>query len=52
MIAGEMRPAIEYAIEDLQEFDELDRLQLPSLRKASYTEEQILGDWFPDEPRG
>ena len=52
MIAGEMRPAIEYAIEDLQEFDELDRLQLPSLRKASYTEEQIIGDWFPDKPPG
>jgi hypothetical protein len=52
MIAGEMRPAIEYAIEDLQEFDELDRLLLPSLRKASYTEEQIIGDWFPDEKRG
>jgi Domain of unknown function DUF29 len=52
MIAGEMRPAIEYAIEDLQEFDELDRLQLPSLHKASYTEEQIIGDWFPDEKRG
>jgi hypothetical protein len=52
MIAGEMKPAIEYAIQDLQEFDELDRHQLPSLQKASYTEEQILGDWFPDEPPG
>ena len=51
-IAAEMRPAIEYAIQDLQEFDESDRHQLPSLQKASYTEEQILGDWFPGEPRG
>ncbi len=50
-IAGETRPAIEYAIQDLQEFDELDRHQLPSLEKASYTEEQVLGDWFPEEPR-
>ena len=52
MVAGETRPAIEYAIQDLQEFDELDRHQLPSLEKASYTEEQVLGDWFPEEPAG
>ncbi len=51
-IAGEMRPAIEYAIQDLQELDELDRHQLPSLQKASYSEDKILEDWFPDEPRG
>ena len=49
-IADETKPAIEYALQDLQEFDELDRHQLPSLRKASYTQEQVLDDWFPDEP--
>ena len=49
MIADEIRPAIEYAIEDLQDFDELDRHQLPSLEKAAYTEQQVLGDWFPEE---
>jgi hypothetical protein len=49
-IANETRLAIEYAIQDLQEFDELDRHQLPSLRTASYTEEQVLGDWLPEEP--
>lgn len=49
MIADETRPAIEYAIQDLQDFDELDRHQLPSLEKAAYTEQQVLGDWFPEE---
>jgi hypothetical protein len=34
----------------MEEHDELHRLQLPSLRKATYTEEQVLGDWFPEEP--
>ena len=49
MIADETRPAIEYAIQDLRDFDELDRHQLPSLEKAAYTEQQVLGDWFPEE---
>jgi Domain of unknown function DUF29 len=47
LVVDETRAAIEYAIQDLQEFDELDRLQLPSLKTVSYTEEQVLGDWFP-----
>jgi hypothetical protein len=50
LLAEEMKPAIEYAMQDLQEFDELDRNQLPSLRRASYTEQQVLGAWFPDDP--
>ena len=49
-IREETRPAVELAIRDLEEHDELHHLQLPSLRKASYTEEQVLGDWFPEEP--
>jgi hypothetical protein len=50
LIGKEMKRGIEYAADDLQEFDELTRLQLPSLRKATYTQDQILGDWFPSEP--
>lgn len=50
MITAETSPAVEYAIQDLHEFDEIDRHQLPSLRTASYTEEQVLGEWFPEEP--
>ena len=35
---------------ELLSLEELDRLELPTLRKASFTEEQVLGDWFPEEP--
>jgi hypothetical protein len=45
-----MRRAVELAIKDLEEYDEIDRLEVPSLRRASFTEEQVLGDWFPEEP--
>jgi hypothetical protein len=36
----------------MEDHGELDLLDLPILRKASFTEEQILGDWFPEERRG
>src|ERR1700740_3279226 len=51
-IRGETDRAVQLAIRDLEEHDEVSRLELPTLRKASLTEEQILGDWFPEEPRG
>jgi len=51
LIPNQIKRAIEYAADDLREFDELSRLQLPSLRKLTYTPEQILGDWFPKEPK-
>ena len=50
VIKEETRHAVELAARDMEEHDELSALQLPSLRKASYTEEQVLGDWFPEEP--
>ncbi len=49
MIEAETRRAIEYAIRDLEEYDEISRLNLPSLRRTRYSEEQILGDWFPPD---
>jgi hypothetical protein len=49
IISRETRRGIEYAADDLMEFDELSRLQLPSMRKVAYSSEQILGDWFPPE---
>jgi Domain of unknown function DUF29 len=49
LIKDETRRAVELALRDLEEFDEISRLELPSLRDASYTEEQILGDWFPED---
>jgi len=44
--------AVQLAIRDLEEHDELSRLELPTLKKATFTEEQVLGDWFPAEPPG
>jgi hypothetical protein len=23
---------------------------MPTIKNATYTEEQVLGDWFPEEP--
>jgi hypothetical protein len=50
LIREETKPAVELAIRDIEEHDELHALQLPSLKKASYSQEQVLGDWFPEEP--
>jgi hypothetical protein len=50
MIEEETGRAVQLAIRDLEEHDEIDRLELPTLRRASFTEEQVLGDWFPEEP--
>lgn len=52
LIEEETGRALQLAIRDMEEFQEIDRLELPTLRKASYTEEQVLGDWFPGEPAG
>ena len=49
-IEDETRGGIELAIGDLEEHDEIDEVDADVLRRASYTEEQVLGDWFPEEP--
>jgi hypothetical protein len=51
-IRDETDRAVQLAIRDLEEHDELSRFELPTLRKASFTEEQVLGDWLPEDPRG
>ena len=51
MIAKETRRSIELAIRDLEEHDEISRLQMPAWQRARYTEEQVLGDWFAEEPK-
>jgi hypothetical protein len=38
------------AIVDLERYGETNRATSAQIRAASYTEEQILGDWFPPEP--
>ncbi len=50
-IAVQTKRAIELAIQDLRGRDEIDDTHLPRLRAATFTAEQILGDWFPEEPR-
>jgi hypothetical protein len=51
LIEEETGRAIQLAVIDMEEHGELGRLELPTLRKASFTEEQVLGDWFPGELR-
>jgi hypothetical protein len=46
----EIRHGIELAIADLEEHGEIDEVEADVLRRARYTEEQVLGDWFPEEP--
>jgi hypothetical protein len=48
LIEGETPRAVQFAILDLEEHGEFD--QSPNIRGVSYTEEQVLGDWFPEEP--
>ncbi|HVH79325.1 MAG TPA: DUF29 domain-containing protein [Stellaceae bacterium] len=51
IVEDEMRRGIEYAIADLEEYGEFDEVGATALRRARYTPEQILGDWFPPEPQ-
>jgi Domain of unknown function DUF29 len=51
-VADETRRGTELAIADLEEHGEIDQLDANVLRRAGYTEEQVLGDWFPEEPAG
>jgi hypothetical protein len=41
---------IDLALKDLGRHHEIDAATIAALRAASYTEEQVLGDWFPAEP--
>jgi uncharacterized protein DUF29 len=49
-VEDETSTGIELAIADLEEHVEIDEVEANVLRRARYTEEQVLGDWFPDEP--
>ena len=50
LVKDETARSIELAIKDMEEYDELGRLELPLLRRERYTPDQVLGDWFPPEP--
>ncbi len=46
------RRGIDLALKDLGRRREIDAATIAALRATVYTEEQVLGDWFPEEPRG
>ncbi len=50
LIEEETGRAVQLAISDMEEHGEVDRLQLPTLSKVAFSEEQVLGDWFPEPP--
>jgi hypothetical protein len=50
-VADETKHGVEAAILDLEEHGEIDELGARTLRRARYSEEQVLGDWFPEEPK-
>jgi hypothetical protein len=51
-VAAETARGIELAIADLEEQGKIDEVDAQALRRARYTEAQVLGDWFPEEPAG
>jgi Domain of unknown function DUF29 len=50
LIEKDIARAVQLAILDLEEHGEFDQMELPAIGRVSYSEEQVLGDWFPDEP--
>ncbi len=52
MLRGRPSGGIDLALRDLGRQQEIDPATTARMRAISYTEEQILSDWFPDEPRG
>ena len=48
-IARQTPRAIKLTVQDLRGCDEIDEPTADRLRHTSYTEEQVLGDWFPEE---
>jgi hypothetical protein len=50
LVEQETRRGIEYAIAELEEHGETDEVEANVLRRARFTEEQVLGGWFPEEP--
>jgi hypothetical protein len=50
LIEKETAGAVQLAILDLEEHGEIEQMELPTIKNTAYTEEQVLGDWFPEEP--
>jgi uncharacterized membrane-anchored protein YjiN (DUF445 family) len=50
-IEKQTKRSAKLAIRDLERRSELDPATTARMRARAYTEEQVLGDWFPDERR-
>jgi hypothetical protein len=50
LIKNQIRAAAELAVDDLGQHDEPTAAIWARLEGDAYTEEQVLGDWFPDRP--
>ncbi|MGH6678194.1 MAG: DUF29 domain-containing protein [Bradyrhizobium sp.] len=50
-IMKQTKRAADRAIRDLEQRDEIDSAVIARMRAAACGEEQILGDWFPEERR-
>jgi len=51
IVVEETLSAIGRAISDLGEHGEINRAAERNLRRARYTADQVLGDWFPPNPK-
>ena len=49
-VTKELGRALRIVIHNLDEYGEAHPSTIAQLRAASYTPEQILGDWFPPDP--
>ena len=50
LVEKETPSDVQLAVLDLEEHGEFEQMALPTIRGAPYTEGQVLGDWFPEEP--
>lgn len=51
VIQAELARGARAAIRDLQKYGEIDAAGIARIRGARYTTDQILGEWFPPDPR-
>jgi uncharacterized protein DUF29 len=51
-IATEIKRGSRKATIELEKYGEVDPAALARIRTTTYTEDQVLGDWFPPEPGG
>ena len=51
MIPSETRRGLKAAVADLESFEEITPAVRTRIQATAYTQEQILGDWFPPEPK-